>query len=203
MPAHIQPFKQDARVTGDEERVEMLRLATDGNEKFEVTDVELSRGGVSYTIDSLRRLRDGYAPSPGGKGACAESENEGVCSAGVGSTGDSKAAWFFIMGADMFLSLDKWREHENLMKEFAFIVGLRPGYRAERAEAAARRYADEYGTEVLIVADALPDISSTEIRRRAAACESLRDMTPDAVAAYLGGRGLYRSGLDRRPLPER
>jgi nicotinate-nucleotide adenylyltransferase len=185
MPAHIQPFKQDARVTGDAERVEMLRLATGGNEKFGITDVELARGGVSYTIDSLRRLRDGYASVPGG--------------------GDkSGTGWCFIVGADMFLSLGKWREHENLMREFAFVVGLRPGCGEEQVKAAARRYTEEYGAQILMAAGALPDISSTEMRRRAAAGESLSGMTPDAVAEYIGRRGLYQHGPDRRrPRPER
>jgi nicotinic acid mononucleotide adenylyltransferase len=51
---------------------------------------------------------------------------------------------------------------------------------------------------------ALPDISSTELRRRARGGESLRGMTPDAVAAYIVRRGLYRDGTDdRRPATER
>jgi nicotinate-nucleotide adenylyltransferase len=196
MPAHIQPFKQDARVTGDAERVEMLRLAISGNEKFEITDVELARGGVSYTIDSLRRLRAQYAASTEVTGAEEAS----------GQTAENGIKWFFILGADMFLSLGKWRKHERLMREFAFVVGHRPGYRTAETEESARRYTEEYGAELLIAAGALPDISSTELRRRAQAGESLRGATPDAVAAYIVRRGLYRDGPDsdsRRPDPER
>jgi nicotinate-nucleotide adenylyltransferase len=193
MPAHIQPFKQDARVAGDAERVEMLKLAIRGNETFGVTDVELARGGVSYTIDSLRRLRGGYASGGGGDGASVPGERT-----------ESGAAWCFIVGADMFLSLGKWREHGNLLREFAFVVGLRPGCDKAETEAAARRYKEKYGAEILMAEGILPDISSTEIRRRAAAGESLRDMTPDAVATYIGRRGLYRDDPDdRRRSPER
>jgi nicotinate-nucleotide adenylyltransferase len=167
MPAHIQPFKRDARVTSDEARMEMLRLAILGNEKFGIADVELARGGVSYTIDSLRQLRDEYRGGP--------------------------ARWFFIVGADMFPNLGKWRESDSLLREFSFVVGRRPGCGEEETEAVAERFRAEYGTEIILADNAWVDVSSSEIRRRVAAGESVRYMTPDAVIDYMDGRGMYEN----------
>jgi nicotinate-nucleotide adenylyltransferase len=166
MPTHIQPFKQDARVTDDADRVAMLRLAIAGDEKFEVTDVELKRGGVSYTIDSLRRLHAEY--------------------------GEAEAKWFFIVGADMYLSLGKWREHDSLMREFAFVVGRRPGQ--YRTEEATERYRREYGTAIVTADNAWADVSSTEIRRRVASGEDIGGLTPDPVIRYIEEHGLYGQG---------
>lgn len=173
MPAHIQPFKRGGRVTDGADRTEMLRRALSGNGKFALTDIELSRGGVSYTIDSLRRLRDGGAP--GERGSAAGGEDE----------------YLLILGADMFLSLEKWREHESLLREFACVVGRRPGRVESETEAAARRYREEYGAGIVRADNTWMDVSSTEIRRRVAAGESIRYLTPDAVIGYIEERGLY------------
>jgi nicotinate-nucleotide adenylyltransferase len=169
MPTNIQPFKQGARVSDDADRLEMLRLALADDERFGVTDIELRLGGVSYTIDSLRRLRAEYG-------------------------GEDEATWFFIVGADMFLSLGKWREPDSLLREFSFVVGRRPGYREEETEAAAERYRKNYGTEIVTADNTWADVSSTEIRRRAAAGEDLADLTPAPVVRYLEERRLYGLG---------
>jgi nicotinate-nucleotide adenylyltransferase len=174
MPTHIQPFKQDERVSIGADRVAMLRLAVAGEDRFDVTDVELARGGVSYTIDSLRSLRDGY----GGFG------------------GDGETAWFFVVGADMFLSLDKWRERDGLMREFGFVVGRRPGFREDELTERAERFRAEYGTEIVFADDVWMDVSSTDIRGRVSAGESIRGLTPGAVIRYIGDRGLYAGAKD-------
>jgi nicotinate-nucleotide adenylyltransferase len=168
MPAHIQPFKQDVRTAGDDARMEMLRLAIADDDRFGITDVELARGGVSYTIDSLRRLR---GEGPGGPGD----------------------EWFFIVGADMFPNLEMWKERDRLLREFSFVVGRRPGCAEEQTEAAAERFRAAFGTEIIMADNTRAEISSSEIRRRVAAGESARGMTPDAVIACIAERGLYES----------
>jgi nicotinate-nucleotide adenylyltransferase len=173
MPARIQPFKQDARVSPDADREKMLELAAAGAGDFEVTDVETSREGVSYTIDSLRRLRDGYG--------------------GYGSGGNATGTeWFFIIGADMFTNMGKWREHDRLLGEFTCVVGRRPGSDEDGINAAAELFRKEYGATILFADNERMDISSSEIRRRVRAGEDLRGLTPDEVIAYIDSRGLYR-----------
>jgi nicotinate-nucleotide adenylyltransferase len=172
MPAHIQPFKRDEPVSPGEDRLNMLNLATDSYDGFEVTDIELSRGGVSYTIDSLRCLRDGYGDFGGG----------------------DEAKWFFIVGADMFLSIGKWRKRESLMSEFGFVVGRRPGFREDELERDAEDFRMRYGTEIVFADNEWMDVSSTELRRRVSAGEGISGLTPDSVIDYIERRGLYVKG---------
>ena len=56
VPAATQPHKQDRRLAAPEHRVEMLRLATGGHSAFAVATLEIERGGVSYTVDTLTAL---------------------------------------------------------------------------------------------------------------------------------------------------
>jgi nicotinate-nucleotide adenylyltransferase len=186
MPAHIQPFKLDARLASDADRENMLRLAFGADETFAVTDVETSRGGVSYTIDSLTSLRDGY-------GGYADRSDAPAGDARGQSAGGAAAEWFFIVGADMFLSLGKWHGCDRLMSGFGCVVGRRPGNTDGELEAAAARYRDEYGMKT-VFADTWVDISSTDIRRRLSSGESVSGLTPDAVTDYIKERGLYGCG---------
>jgi nicotinate-nucleotide adenylyltransferase len=202
MPAHIQPFKQDARVTPDADRIEMLRLAVADNDFFDVTEVETSRARVSYTIDSLRCLRESLAENTTKSESGTGSDKYGTIRNGNTSSNDradaisstegaSRFDIYFIIGTDMFISLGKWKEHENLLREFAFVAGRRPGYREEELEAAAQGYRAQYGTEIMIADNIRVDISSTEIRRRAAAGEQIRYLTPDPVVEYIKNNKLY------------
>jgi nicotinate-nucleotide adenylyltransferase len=156
MPTSIQPFKQDADVSADDERAEMLEFALRNNPRFELTKTELDRGGVSYTIDSLRRLR--------------------------AETGDEIA---FIFGTDMFLMVEKWFKADELLREFDLIVGIRPGYRNNEAEAFASHLAARYGTRIDFVGSSNIELSSTGLRERLAAGGSIRYLVPEDVRRYL------------------
>ena len=59
IPSGMPPHRHEAAANADQ-RLEMCRLAIDGNKKFEVSDVEVKRGGVSYTVDTLRELKSRY-----------------------------------------------------------------------------------------------------------------------------------------------
>jgi len=197
MPTHIQPFKQDAHVTPDIDRIAMLRLAVADNDCFEVTEVETSRARVSYTIDSLRCLRESFAENSSsveGTGSSEAMRDREAISSSEAMRNNEEANDFdiyFIVGTDMFISLGKWKEHERLMREFSFIAGRRPGYREEELEEAARDYRTRYGTEIIIADNTRIDVSSTEIRRRVAEGARIRYLTPDPVAEYIMSNKLY------------
>ena len=157
MPTHIQPFKQDAETSSDDDRLRMLGLAVSDNPHFGVTSIETDKGGVSYTIDSLRTLRGEY----GGARIC------------------------FIIGTDMFLMIDKWKEAEALVSEFDFAVGVRPGYRHDEAMEKAGELKDAYGTRIDFVDNPPIDLSSTEIRQRIKDGETIRYRVPECVRRFL------------------
>lgn len=162
MPAGSPAFKQDRRLLSGRQRLELCRLAVQGNLAFDVSALEVDRPGVTYAVDTLQQLRDFYP---------------------------SNVALYFILGADAALTLPRWHESERLAGLATFAVAARPGYvlgRAERASLAERGFT----VEAFPVTEL--DISSTDLRNRAAAHRSLRYLTPDAVAERIRQRGWYQ-----------
>jgi nicotinate-nucleotide adenylyltransferase len=148
-----------------EARAEMIELAVAGNPGFLVSRFELDRGGVSYTIDTLRHF--------------------------CGETPDAEL--FFLMGADMLQDLPNWREAEEVCRLAVPIVAERPGngpldYGCLKTIAPAERIAvfREYQIEMPQI-----ELRSTEIRQRVAEGRSIRYRTPRAVQKYIETHGLY------------
>ena len=100
VPSSIPPHKGDHGTLDVRHRLEMLRIALKGNRYFEISDVELKRGGVSYTVDTLRVLKLEYPDD----------------------------ALFFLLGMDMLTDFPSWRSPEEIL-ELAEVVGLtRPDF---------------------------------------------------------------------------
>ncbi|MEK3788294.1 nicotinate-nucleotide adenylyltransferase [Paenibacillus sp. FSL K6-1230] len=99
MPSHIPPHKRAAGATG-EQRLAMTREAVACNSAFEVLDLEIRRGGVSYTIDTIRALQELHPDKD----------------------------FYFIIGADMVNYLAAWEQIEELASRITFIGLRRPGF---------------------------------------------------------------------------
>ncbi|MDR1796262.1 MAG: nicotinate-nucleotide adenylyltransferase [Clostridiales Family XIII bacterium] len=171
MPTHIQPFKQGKEVSPDDDRLRMLQFALRDNPYFGVSTVEIDRGGVSYTIDSLRMLKE-----------------------------DFQFRTVFILGTDMFLMIEKWHKADELLREFDLAVGVRPGYRHDEAIALAGKLRAAYGTRIDLIDNPPIELSSTELREalrpyatgapgaeasRGEAKYSLRYLVPEDVRRFL------------------
>jgi nicotinate-nucleotide adenylyltransferase len=103
VPVLISPTKSgQASVTPAPLRARMVELAIQEEPRWELSDIELSRAGVSYTVDTLRQLRKIY-PLP--------------------------HKLFFIAGADSYLDLAKWKKPEEIMRLSEWIVAPRPSSR--------------------------------------------------------------------------
>jgi nicotinate-nucleotide adenylyltransferase len=100
VPAAQSPLKNSAALAEDSDRVEMLRLATTGEPRFEVDTCEIERGGTSYTVDTVKAYRAAH---------------EGC-----------RLHW--IIGADQFELLPQWRCIEEIASMITFIVLRRPGH---------------------------------------------------------------------------
>lgn len=98
MPSHIPPHKHQAGVSG-KQRLEMVEAATRANPAFKPLDIELRRGGVSYTVDTIREARREHPDLD----------------------------LYFIIGADMVNYLPKWEGIEELTGMLKFIGLQRPG----------------------------------------------------------------------------
>jgi nicotinate-nucleotide adenylyltransferase len=99
IPTAQSPFKPDRQPAPAKERLRLLRLALAGNANWEIDEQEVARGGVSYTVDTLRDYRRRF-PS---------------------------AELYYLIGADNVASLPKWREASELARLAQFLVIPRPG----------------------------------------------------------------------------
>ena len=101
IPAFQPPHKRD--ITPVDERISMLELAVEGNPNFEISDVELKRKGVSYTIDTVKAIKTEMSLK----------YNE----------------IFYLMGSDSLLEFQHWKEPEEILNECQVIIAIRPGFR--------------------------------------------------------------------------
>jgi nicotinate-nucleotide adenylyltransferase len=184
MPTKIQPFKQDVFVSPAEDRIAMLKLATEGDESFGVTSMETDAEGVSYTIFSLRKLRDAVS-------ALSVIAPEFSCNREPEADSRPKSQIWFILGADMFMNLHKWYMSDELLTEFAFVCGLRAGTPRREVEDYAKTLTTKYGTKTVVLDNNLLEISSTEIRRLVRVGASAKGLLPEVVREYIEERRLY------------
>jgi nicotinate-nucleotide adenylyltransferase len=100
VPAAQAPLKPGAVQATAEDRLAMLRAAVDGDARFEISDYEVRRGGVSYTIDTARHMRERFA--------------------------SDELAW--VIGADQVERLHLWRNIAELVTLVEFVALARPGW---------------------------------------------------------------------------
>ena len=160
------PHKTGRRLTDAEHRLAMARLAVESDPLFEVSDIELHRAGPSFTIDTVTAYR--------------------------GLVGDA-AELFWIIGADSLPELPTWRRIGDLVCAVQIVTAKRPGSRLPVPAALAAAVGDAQAKALMDHCVDTPeiDISSTDIRRRVAARQSIRYMVPEAVASYITQKGLY------------
>ncbi len=159
------PWMKGGRDIADvKARIDMCRLAVEGNPSFSVSTLEACREGKTYTSDTLRELR---AMLP------------------------DEVKLFFIIGADTLTTLPGWHEREQLAQLATFVCVARPG-REDSAELLAAARAKEFDVEW--VDAPLLDISSSEVRRRVREGDTVRYLVPDAVRGYIERHGVYGGG---------
>jgi nicotinate-nucleotide adenylyltransferase len=166
MPAATAPHKRDAPVASDKDRVEMLKLAIGGHEAFAVSELEIQRGGVSYTVDTLTELAKVHAG----------------------------AELFLLMGADTFLDLPNWREPQRVI-ELALPLVVRRGGMAATSESAFAWIAEPRRSEIRQAMVEMPasEISSSGIRRAVGEGKSVRYLVPRGVEKFIETQGIYRA----------
>lgn len=165
IPANIPPHKRAKQLLPGDVRMELCRLACAQDDRLEVSDIELRREGSSYTVDTLRELKALY---PG-------------------------AQLFLIVGSDMFLTLETWKESGEIFK----LCTICTGARAEGEDAVLlqkKEQLEALGASCIVMDIPVFDISSTEIRRAVglgADQRVLERWLPAAVAKEILEKGYY------------
>jgi len=158
------------------QRAEMLRIAVEGSRRLAVDDTELKRGGVSYSIDTLRELRAGIG------------ERDCLC---------------LVLGEDAFATIERWKEWLRLLDYAHIVVLTRPGDTpapSATLEAWTVRHlaqdpqatlAQESRGRILHLQLTQLAISSTQVRALLAAGRSPRFLLPDGVLDYIRNNRIY------------
>ena len=195
LPARVPPHKQDEVITPGEIRMEMLEAAVRDDEVLAVSDLELERDPPSYSVDTLRELRERIPDTD----------------------------LHFVIGTDQLAELDTWKEPEELARLARLVVITRAG--AEHGAGAEHRAGTERRAEsrsvgsgeteggagraagnvapapsisspVDVPFELVPvtriDLSSTRIRARVREGRSIRYLVPDAVRRIIEREGLYK-----------
>jgi len=165
VPTNTQPHKLRHQPAPNAARVEMLQLAIQGNSAFAVETLELDRGGVSYTVETLSELK----------------------------LRDPANELFFLMGADSLADFPNWREPRRICELATLLVVQRAGQPSPEYSVLAPFLTSEQIAAWQAQQIELPPIaiSSTDIRNRVAGGRSIRYRTPRAVEMLIADRKLY------------
>jgi nicotinate-nucleotide adenylyltransferase len=167
VPSHDPPHKPAEPHATAFHRFALVAVAIQGHAGYRVSDMELRRSGPSYTITTLRELHQ---------------------------TGWQASQIFFIIGTDAFAEIATWHAYPAVLDCANFAIITRPGAALTPLPAAPVRAA---GTGIYHVEARTRDVSSTLIRARLAAGESIADMVPAAVAGHIRTHSLYGAPDDR------
>ncbi len=185
IPSRTPPHRADPATAGADDRFAMTQLAAAGRPGWSASRIELDREGKSYTYDTLLALQ-----------ATLRGEAAMTGSRAVANPGAAGVEWqiFFITGADAFAEIASWSRYPAVLDLAHFVVVSRPGITLdslrERVPSAFRREPSAK-TRVILVESHTPDISSTDIRRRVRAGDTLSGYVPDSVADYIRDHRLY------------
>ncbi len=100
IPAHIPPHKDVESDVAAADRLNLLRMALEGDDRFEISTYELDAGGTSYSVDTIRHFEKLY----------------------------DGAEFFFLAGSDASVELHLWKEVEEILKKVTFVIAGRPGW---------------------------------------------------------------------------
>ncbi|HET6201817.1 MAG TPA: nicotinate-nucleotide adenylyltransferase [Planctomycetota bacterium] len=168
VPAAAPPHKEGRVLAPAEHRLAMVVLAVEGRPGLEASDLEIRRGGRSYTVDTLEEVR---ALSPPG------------------------AEVLLVIGSDTLPDLPQWKDIHGILARTRVLTIVRRGFARSAVEGLRGSFtAEEVGALAAGFLEIEPvDVSATEVRERLRRGLRVDDLLPPAVAAYIARHGLYRS----------
>ncbi|MGI6045865.1 MAG: nicotinate-nucleotide adenylyltransferase [Eggerthellaceae bacterium] len=163
IPTYNPVFKLDQEVSDAALRLEMVRLATCSNEAFDVSDIEIKRGGKTFTADTLRELRKHFPDN---------------------------VDFYFMVGADAAATLGKWRDCAVIASLAEIIVLRRPGY--EVPTHIQEELESKYQFRLHFLDVTSLSVSSSDLRARVSLGETVRYLVSKPVWDFIEIHELYR-----------
>jgi len=173
IPSCISPHKQNTCPdTTPEQRYEMVKRSVETEDKITVSDLELRRGGVSYTYETLAQLREQYPD----------------------------AELVLLLGSDAFLGFDHWKCPEKILQNASLAVLHRGERGEERMIAAKKEDLESWGAQVYVLQNPVTQIHSEDLRRMLT-FRCAEPFLPTGVGEYIRQNGLYDVDADLKNLP--
>ncbi|MCK9363647.1 MAG: nicotinate-nucleotide adenylyltransferase [Syntrophales bacterium] len=180
VPASRPPHKLDAAITPFYHREQMIRLAIEGNPVFSFSDVEKTRDGLSYSVETVEYILDKYRLD--------------------------NIELYFIVGQDAFHAITTWKDWERLLLLCHFAVMTRPGYvNKGLGEILGEDFSSRFVREDAVDGFRGPtghlicfrevtflDIASSSVRRRAKEGRDIRYLVPEEIRHYIERNSLYK-----------
>lgn len=170
MPAGNPPHKDMHTIAEPLHRYNMVKIAIKHNPFFEISDIEIKRKGTTYTIDTLRQLKERYG---------------------------ANVQFVYIIGADVVLQLTTWKDFSLVFEMCEFVASFRPGVDNDEVINAVQMLKEKYDAKIQLFDNPLIEISSTDIRQRCYEGVSIKYMVPDEVENYIKQNRLYTFLTDR------
>jgi nicotinate-nucleotide adenylyltransferase len=161
VPTSVPPHKTADGLISGEHRINMLRLATKGNKRYEISDIEFWRGGKSYTYDTIKALQSVF---PSDK-------------------------FYLIVGSDQYLYFENWYKADEILRMVTLVTAARE--QSEYDKMLAFKDENPNLKKSVISRFDVLEVSSTQIRERIKNGEDISDLVPDGVEAYIRENNLY------------
>ncbi|VFB15828.1 Nicotinate-nucleotide adenylyltransferase [Urinicoccus massiliensis] len=161
-PPHKQKGLLDAR-----DRLDMVKMAIRDNPHFSVSDMEIRRRGISYSVDTVQALKKAYPQDE----------------------------FYFLIGLDILPDLRGWERFDELAKELEFALAIRPGFDSMNKEKMVweiNTLKEQFQAEIVVVETPLYEISSTDIRRRIREGKSIRYLVKEEIRQRIQENGYYK-----------
>ena len=163
VPTYTTPLKDNSAVISAEHRLYMCKLALKGYDKLLVSDVEIKRKGTSYSCDTIAHFKEQFPD----------------------------AQLFFIMGADMFMTLESWRNFEYIFDNVTILSAPRDDDDYSDLLNKLCEY-KKYSCKAHISKEYIEDLSSTMLRDMIKNNLDVSDYMNNAVIEYITQNNLYR-----------
>lgn len=165
IPCSTPSHKKTIRLAEACHRLAMIEAATEDNLSYEVSDIEIKRGGISFAVDTMTHLKKLYIQSE----------------------------FFFIIGTDTLLDLHSWKNISELLQLCSFVTIARPGFDTGAITRHSLKLESQWADRLLenIVTGHGINISSSDIRHRIAEGMNTRYLIPEAVRMYIAEHNLY------------
>ena len=164
MPSGNPPHKRNREGASNSQRIEMVRLAIQGNDHFQLSLEEMHEEGYTYTKETLTRLTAEHPDTD----------------------------YFFIMGADSLFEFDTWRCPDEIARLCTLIVAVRDGLSSSELDPRIDELKVRYQADIRKLTSPNLDISSNMIRRWISEGASILYYVPDPVRTYIMENGVYR-----------